>query len=48
VVQVALRAMVAFWMEMPRDLVVVWRILYTSNMSADNLLYHFGMEANQP
>jgi hypothetical protein len=48
VVQVAFRAVMAFQAEVPPGLVEVWRFLSASSMSADSLLYHFGMEGSRP
>jgi hypothetical protein len=48
VAQVAFRVEMAFQAEVPPVLVEVRRFLCTSSMSADSLLYHFGMEGSRP
>jgi hypothetical protein len=47
-VQVAFRAVMAFRAEVLPVLVDVRRLLCASSVSADALLYHFGMEGSRP
>jgi hypothetical protein len=48
VAQVALRAEMAFRVEVPPVLAEVPQFLCASSVSADYLLYHFGMEGSWP
>jgi hypothetical protein len=48
VVQVAFWAEMAFSVELPPVLVELQQFLCAYHMSADILLYHFGMEGSQP
>jgi len=48
VAQVAFRVEITFLAEVPPVLVAVRQILDASSVSADSLLYHFGMEGSRP
>jgi hypothetical protein len=48
VAQVVFREVMAFRAEVPPGLMVVRRFLSASSVSADSLLYHFGMEGSRP
>jgi len=48
VAQVAFRAEIALRVEVPPVLVEVQRFLCASSVSADSLLYHFGVEGSRP
>jgi len=46
--QVGSRVEMAYWADVPTVLVEVQRFRSASSVSADSLLYHFGMEGSQP
>jgi hypothetical protein len=48
VAHVAIQAERAFRVEVPPVLVEVWWFICTSSVSADSLLYQFGIEGNWP